>query len=102
MKDYDKNNESSNFTFWDVNNLSGWAMSSKLLVNDFKQVENISEFCKRVIKSYNEESDEGFVLEIDIKYWDVSHNFQNDLLLLPKRMKIERAGKLVANLYYID
>ena len=36
MKDYDKNNESSNFTFWDVNNLSGWAMSSKLLVNDFK------------------------------------------------------------------
>ena len=74
-------------------------MSSKLPVNDFKQVENISEFCQRVIKIYNEESDEGFALEIDIKYWEVLHNFQNDLPLLPKRMKTEKAGKLVANLY---
>lgn len=33
---------------------------------------------------------------------EVLHNFQNDLPLLPKRMKTEKAGKLVANLYDID
>ena len=36
MKDYDKNNESSHFKYWDVNNLYGWAMPQKLPVNDSK------------------------------------------------------------------
>ena len=36
MKDYDKNNESLYLIYWDVNNLCGWAMSQKLLVNYFK------------------------------------------------------------------
>ena len=27
MKNYDKNKESSNFQYWDVNNLYRWAMS---------------------------------------------------------------------------
>ena len=31
---------------WDVNNLYAWAMAQKLPVNNFKQVEDISEFVK--------------------------------------------------------
>ena len=27
MKDYDKNKQSPHLKFWDLNNLSGWAMS---------------------------------------------------------------------------
>ena len=36
MKYYDKNKESSYIQYWDENNLYGWAMSQKLLVNNFQ------------------------------------------------------------------
>ena len=29
MKDYDKNKEPSYLQYWDINNIYGWAMSSK-------------------------------------------------------------------------
>ena len=38
MKNYDKNNESSYIEYLDTNNLYGWAMSQKLLVNYFRWV----------------------------------------------------------------
>ena len=44
MDDYDKNKETSHFKYWDVNNLYGWAVSQKLSLNDFKWVEDSSEF----------------------------------------------------------
>ena len=53
MKGYDKNKESSYLKYWDVNNLYGWTMSQTLPINDFKRVEDISEFnesFKKVIK----------------------------------------------------
>ena len=44
MKDYNKNKELSYLKDCDINNLYGqWGMSEKLLVNDFKWVEDISE-----------------------------------------------------------
>ena len=36
MENYDKNKESSYIQYLDANNLYGWAMSQKLLVNNFK------------------------------------------------------------------
>ena len=38
-----------------------------LIVNDFKWVEDISESHKRFIKSYIEENDEEYFLEIDFQ-----------------------------------
>ena len=35
MKDYDKNKESLDLQYWDVNTLHGWAMLQKLPVNNF-------------------------------------------------------------------
>ena len=35
MKNYDKNKESSYIQYLDANNLYGWAMSQKLLVDGF-------------------------------------------------------------------
>ena len=46
MKNYDKNKESSNFQYWDVNNLYRWAMSQKLPVNNFKGIKDISQLLK--------------------------------------------------------
>ena len=44
MKDYDKNKESSYLKNCDLNNLYGWAMSQKLLLDGSKWVENSSQF----------------------------------------------------------
>ena len=66
MKDYDRNNELPYFKYWDVNNLYGWTMSEKLAVNDFKWVEDISEFYESFIKGYDEESNKGYFMEIYI------------------------------------
>ena len=46
-----KNVESSYLKYWDVNNLCGWAMLQKLVVNGFKWVGDLSEFYKSFIKS---------------------------------------------------
>ena len=51
-----------------------------------------------LIKKYNEKGDEGYFLEVDVQYPENSHNLQNDLPFLPKRIKIEKVEKLVANL----
>ena len=44
MKNHDKNKESSYLQYLDANNLYGWAMSQKLPVGDFKQVDDLSIF----------------------------------------------------------
>ena len=70
MKNYDKNNESSYIEYLDTNNLYGWAMSQKLLVNYFRWVmkKKLSEFNEDFMKSYNEDSNTGYFLEVDIDY----------------------------------
>ena len=57
IKEYDKNKESSYLKYWNIYNLYGLTMSTKLPVYGFEWVENISEFDKIFIKSYNEESE---------------------------------------------
>ena len=58
-----------------------------------------SQFNEDFIKKYNEESDEGYFLEIDFQYSEKLHELHNDLPFLPERMKIESVKKLVANLH---
>ena len=43
-------------------------MSQTFHVNGFKLVENTSQFKEGFINSYNEDSDEGYFLEIDVKF----------------------------------
>ena len=74
-------------------------MPQKLLVNDFKWVEDISEFNEYFIKSYDDVSGEGYFFEVDVQYPGNLHNLYNDLPFLPERMKIEKVEKLVANLH---
>ena len=102
MKDYDKNKESSYLQYWDVNNLYGWVMSQKLPVNNFEWIEEASQFNEDFIKNYNEESDEGYFLEVDVQYPEKLHELQNNLPFLPERKKIKKVKKLVTNLYDND
>ena len=56
-------------------------------------------YFKDFIKNYNEESDEGYVLEFDVQYSEKLHKLHNDLSFLPERMKTEKVEKLVTNLH---
>ena len=97
MKDYDRNKESSYIQYCDVNNWYGWAMSQKFAVNNFEWIKDTSQFNEDFIKNYNEESDEGYFLEVDVQY---PKKFQfHNLPFLSKRMKIEKVEKLVADFH---
>ena len=99
IKDYDENKESSYLKYRDVNNVYGWAMSQKLPVNRFEWIEDTSQFNEDFIKNYNEESDEGYFLEVDIQCPEKVHELNKDLPFLDERIKIEKVEKLVANLH---
>ena len=99
MKDYDKNKESPYLKYLNLNNLYGWAMSQKLPINNFEWIEDTSRFNKDFIKNFNEESYEGYFLELDVQYFKNLHELHNDLSFLTERMKIIKVEKLVANLH---
>ena len=50
-------------------------------------------------KNYNEKSDEGYFLEVDVQYLEKLRELHNDLQFLTERMKIEKEKNLVANLH---
>ena len=68
MKNHDKNKESSYLEYLDANNLYGWPMCKMLSVSDFRWVNDLSIFTEDFIKSYNENSDKGYIFEVDIEY----------------------------------
>ena len=68
MKDYDSSKESSYIQYFDTNNLYGAAMSEKLPMNGFKWVNDVFEINEKFVKSYNKNSDKGYILEVDVDY----------------------------------
>ena len=74
-------------------------MSQKLPLNNIEWIEDTFQFNKHFLKSYNEESDEEYFLEVDIQHPKKLHELHNDLLFLPERMRIEKVEKLVTSLH---
>ena len=97
MKNYDKNKESSYIQYLDANNLYRWAMSQKLPVNNFNWVKNKLKIDEKFIQSYDEDSDKGYIFEVDFEYLRRSHDLHSDLPFLSKRMEIDKCKKLVCN-----
>ena len=56
-------------------------------------------FNEDFIKSYDEDSDKGYILEVDIEYPKMLQKSHSDLLFLSERMKINKCSKLACNLY---
>ena len=90
MKNYDKNIESLYLMYLDANNLYGWAMSQKLPVNSFEWVEKLSEFDECFIKNYDENSDKGYIFEVDVEYPKTFFNLHKDFPFLAERKKFEK------------
>ena len=68
--------------------MGGWGKSQKLPVNNFEWIED-TQFNEDFIKNYNQESNEGHFLEVDVQYPEKLLELHNDLSFLPERMKIE-------------
>ena len=98
MKNYDKSIEPSYLMYLDTNNLYGWAMSKKLPVNGFKWENDLSTFNEIFLKNYNENSNVGYFLEVDIEYPKQLWSSHKDLPFLPERKKLEKVEKLVCSI----
>ena len=72
---------------------------SKLPVNGLKWVEKsrLSRFNKIFIKNYDENSDKGYFLEVDIDYPKKLFDLHKDLPFLPKRKKVNKIEKLICS-----
>ena len=98
MKNYDKSIESSYLMCLDPNILYGWAMSQTLPINGFKWEDDLSRFNERFIKSYNENSNKGHFLEVDVEYPKKIFGSHKDLPFLSGRKQIEKVEKLVSSI----
>ena len=87
MKDYDENKESLYLNYWHVNKLYEWAMSQKLPLVGFEWVEETSKFNDNFIKSYNEDTNTGYFLEVDVQYPEELRELRNGVSFLPERIE---------------
>ena len=90
MKNYNKHIILSYLMYLDTNSLYRWSMPQKLHVNGLKWVKHVSEcnsiqFNESFIRNYDENSDIGYFLEVDIDYLEKLLNVHENLPLLPER-----------------
>ena len=81
-----------------ANNLYGWAMSQKLPVNGFKWVKNLSKYNEIFIRNYDESSDKGYLLEVDVDYPKKLFDLHKDLPFLPESKKVNKVEKLICGI----
>ena len=74
-------------------------MEQYLSVGGFKWVNSLSTIGEDFIKNYDENSNIGYFLKVDIEYLKELHDLHSDLPFLPERMKINKCNKLVCNFY---
>ena len=65
-------------------------MSQKLPVNTFEWTEDISQFNKDFVKSYNEEGDKAYFLEDYIHNFEMLHELHYDLAFVSEIIKIDK------------
>ena len=73
-------------------------MSQKRLVDGFKWEDDLWRFNERFIKSYNEDINKGYFLEVDVEYPKKLFGSHKDLPFLPERKKLEKVEKLVCSI----
>ena len=72
-------------------------MSKKLPVGEFELI-NPEDYTEDIIKIYDENDDQGAIVEVDIDYPKKLHKLHSDLPFPPERMTINKVDKLISNL----
>ena len=91
MQSYDVNEPSKVIVYLDKNILCGWAMSQYLPYGRFKWL-NQKEIDKLLLNSIEcssieENSSDGYVLEVDLEYIDELHELHNDYPLALEKLE---------------
>ena len=73
--------------------------AQKLSANCFEWVEKLSQFKEDFIKNYDEDSNKGYFLEVDVEYPKKLFTLHSDLPFLPERNKIKQCNQLVCNVH---
>ena len=60
---------------------------------------NPFKFNEEFINNYDEDSNKGYILKVDVEYPKYLHDLNSDLLFVLAKMKISKCNKLVCNLY---
>ena len=94
MNNYDKKIDLSYIEYLDANNLYGWAMFQKFLVNVFEWVKKLSKFNEDFIRSYDENSGKVYFIEFYVEYQIILFNDPKDLKILPERIKYQKQKNL--------
>ena len=87
MKEYDDKAPLKYIMYLDANNLYGWAMSQYLPTGGFKwltekQINNLN------LAKYQEDSNKGLILEVDLEYPEGLHYLHNDYPLAAEKVKV--------------
>ena len=67
-------------------------MSQKFPVNGLKFVRQVSKIDEDFIKNYDEDTDMGYILEVDVEYPKNVHDLHSDLPFLTERVKIDKCN----------
>ena len=84
MKNFNPEEASKYIMYLDANNLYGWAMSQYLPTGGFKWLTE-----KEVdLSKFDDESEKGLILEVDLEYPEELHNLHNDYPLAAEKIKV--------------
>ena len=89
MSEYDENMPSKYIIYLDANNLYGWAMSQYLPTGGFKWLTE-KQINKINLAQYNEDSNKGLLIEVDLEYPKELHDLHNDYPLAAERVCVNK------------
>lgn len=100
LPSYDASQRSTYLIYLDCNNLYGYAMTKKMPISEFRFL-SIDEINTINVLSISDDSEYGYILEVDLAYPENLHNKHSDLPFAAEKFKPPggKTPKLIANLY---
>jgi len=98
LDDFNSSKDSSYLIYLDINNQYGWGMSNYLPTGGFEWVKDFTNFD---VMAVADDSDTGYILEVDLEYPSELHKKHNDLPFCPEHFTApgSKDKKLMATLH---